>query len=158
MLSLGDVALRLIVAMILGGVIGLEREQHGRAAGLRTHILVCISSALIMMTSIEVARVYGQSGTCDPSRIAAGVVMGIGFFGAGTIIRFKATVRGLTTAASLWTVAAIGLATGVGFMTAAVVVTALVLVTLVFFSHVEKWMMKHNLYRIEGQKGGDSDA
>ncbi|HBL37110.1 MAG TPA: methyltransferase, partial [Firmicutes bacterium] len=107
-----------MVATLLGAVIGLEREQHGRPAGLRTHILVALGSCLIMLVSI-----YGfPSGTgSDPARLAAQVVSGIGFLGAGTILRDGTSIRGLTTAASLWVVAGIGLAAGTGFYWAAAI-------------------------------------
>lgn len=129
---------RLLLATILGGVIGFERESRGRAAGFRTHILVCLGSALIMMISIYIFELYKGIGAPDPGRIAAQVVTGIGFLGAGTILRAGATVRGLTTAASLWSVAGIGLAVGCGFYFASLVATILVFVTLVIFSKMEE--------------------
>jgi putative Mg2+ transporter-C (MgtC) family protein len=111
-----QVVLRLFLAAALGGVIGFEREKHNkRMAGFRTHILVSIGSALIMLVSIYIFEIYAGKASVDPSRIAAGVVTGIGFLGAGTIIRSGESVRGLTTAASLWTVSGIGLAIGCGF-------------------------------------------
>lgn len=103
-----ELILRLVAAGVLGGVVGYQREIHGRPAGLRTHILVCVGSALFTIASVT----YGHGA--EPSRIAANIVTGIGFLGAGTIIRQGSTIRGLTTAASLWTVAAIGLAVGAG--------------------------------------------
>ena len=133
-----DIIIRLILAAVLGGLIGFERETHGRAAGLRTHILVCTASALIMMVSIYISLATREIGICDPSRIAAGVITGLGFLGAGTILRFKASIKGLTTAASLWTAGAIGLAIGVGFYKGACIATILVLITLVFFSKLER--------------------
>ncbi|MBI2871512.1 MAG: MgtC/SapB family protein [Candidatus Omnitrophica bacterium] len=132
---------RLLLAAIFGGLIGLERELHGRAAGLRTHILVCIGSALLMLISIELARQW-QGSAPDPARIAAQVVTGIGFLGAGTIIRERAGIRGLTTAASIWTIAAVGLAIGMGFYFAALVTTAIALVALHFFSRLERRFSK----------------
>lgn len=107
MSSLGDVLTPLLLASLLGAVVGLERELHGRPAGLRTHILLSMGAALFGMVSV------GMTGSnTDPTRIAAQVVTGIGFIGAGTIIHLGGTVRGLTTAASIWTTAAIGLAVG----------------------------------------------
>ncbi|NLN06375.1 MAG: MgtC/SapB family protein, partial [Firmicutes bacterium] len=104
----GELILRLFVSVLLGGLVGLERERHNRPAGLRTHILVCLGSALIMIVSFAgFSGTFGFSG--DPARIAAQVVSGIGFLGAGTILRQGGFVRGLTTAASLWVVAAVGL-------------------------------------------------
>ena len=125
------VILRLIIGAVLGGLIGFERERHNRRiAGFRTHILVCVGSTLIMLTSIYVFCLYGQSSSADPSRIAAGVITGIGFLGAGTIIRSEKSITGLTTAASLWTVSGIGLAVGCGFYVAAFVTTIIVLASL----------------------------
>ena len=108
------VVLRLFLSVLCGAVMGLERELKDKAAGLRTHILVCIGATLFMMTSVSVALSHSYAGDVDPSRIAAGVVTGIGFLGAGAIIRYGASIRGLTTAASIWVVAAIGLAVGAG--------------------------------------------
>ncbi len=110
-LDIIDLLLRLATATFLGALVGLERERLERAAGFRTHALVCVASALIMVVSI-----YGfaETGMLDPSRIAAQVVSGIGFLGAGVIIFRRNTVRGLTTAASLWSVAGVGLAAGSG--------------------------------------------
>lgn len=131
MLTDTQVVLRLFLAAILGGVIGFERQKHNkRIAGLRTHILVCIGSALIMLVSIYVYESYLNKVSVDPSRIAAGVVTGIGFLGAGTIIRSGESVQGLTTAASLWTVAGIGLAVGTGFYIAGYTTTIIALATL----------------------------
>lgn len=119
---------RLILAAIFGGIVGYEREVHEHPAGLRTHILVCMGSALMTMVSVHFQRPYG-----DPTRIAAQIVSGIGFLGAGTILRQGSVVRGLTTAASLWTVAGIGIAVGVGgaqFLMLAAIATGVVFLTL----------------------------
>lgn len=139
-----ELALRLFVAAVLGGVVGWERERHNHAAGFRTHILVSLGSALIMLISI-----YGFSDfvrdpnvRVDPGRIAAQVVSGIGFLGAGTILRQGFSITGLTTAASLWVVAGIGLAVGTGFIFAAVLTTGLVLVSLQLLNRLEHIMMK----------------
>lgn len=118
---------RLVLAAFLGGVIGYERELHGRAAGLRTHILVCVGSALIMLTAEYLFAAYQGRATLDPGRFAAQVISGIGFLGAGTILQFRGSVRGLTTAAGLWAAAGIGLAAGTGFYLGAVATTGLVL-------------------------------
>lgn len=126
-----QIILRLITAGVLGGLIGFEREKHNkRIAGFRTHILVCVGSALIMLTSIYIFELYRDAATVDPARIAAGVITGIGFLGAGTIIRSDVSVTGLTTAASLWTVSGIGLAVGCGFYIAAYVAAVIVLAAL----------------------------
>lgn len=139
---------RLLLATILGGIIGFERESRGRAAGFRTHILVCLGSALIMMISIYIFELYKGTVGIDPGRIAAQVVTGIGFLGAGTILRSGATVKGLTTAASLWAVAGIGLAVGCGFYFASLATTILVFVTLVIFSKMEEALA------LKGEKKG----
>ena len=127
---------KILLALVLSGLIGLERERHRRAAGFRTHILVGIGSTLMMIISINMHKLYG--GSADPSRIAAQVLSGIGFLGAGTIIRFKASIRGLTTAASLWAVAGIGLAIGSAEYSLAAVTTAIILVVLFALSDFEK--------------------
>lgn len=128
-----ELVIRLLLAAFLGGVVGLEREAARRAAGLRTHTLVALGSALIMMTNLHLFEVYSGVTKLDPTRMAAQVVSGIGFLGAGTIIRSGLNVQGLTTAASLWVVAATGMAVGCGYYKAAIVTTMLVLVGLVFF-------------------------
>ncbi len=133
------IAARILISALFGGLVGFEREIHGRAAGLRTHILVCVGSTLFMLTSILIAQHYGHIGGVDPSRIASGVVTGIGFLGAGAIIRFGASVKGLTTAASIWAVSAIGLAAGAGFFLAAAITTGLVILVL-FLSRIEERM------------------
>jgi len=136
---------RLFLAVFLGGIIGLERERHGRAAGLRTHILVCVGSSLAMCLAIYLSEKYPGS---DPSRIASQVLSGIGFLGAGTILRFRASVKGLTTAASLWTVSGIGLAVGSGFYFGALIATLVVLVSLFWIAKaVEKYFTHRDWYR-----------
>jgi putative Mg2+ transporter-C (MgtC) family protein len=126
--------LRLALAAALGGLIGVEREIREREAGLRTHLLVALGSALFTIVSAYGFHAFLASGQsvvrADPTRIAAQIVTGIGFLGAGAIIRQGLSIRGLTTAATLWVVAAIGLAAGAGYYSAAVITTALVLVSL----------------------------
>lgn len=139
-LSDKDIILRLILATVLGGIIGIERESINRPAGFRTHILVCVGSALTMLVSISMGKKFGIGA--DPGRIAAQVISGIGFLGAGTIIREGASIRGLTTAASLWTVAAIGLAVGSGYYVGAIFATGLVILTLITLSKVENLVFK----------------
>jgi len=131
---------RLVLSFFLSGLIGLERQAHRREAGLRTHILVCLGSCLIMLTSLYVFDIYIARVPLDPTRIAAGVITGIGFLGAGTIIRDREGIKGLTTAASLWLVAGIGLAVGCGFYKAGVYATILALIVLLFLRYLE-WMM-----------------
>lgn len=128
-----DVAARLLVAALLGAAIGLEREIHDHPAGMRTHLLVALGSALFTVISIfgfVGVLGAGQSTPVDPSRVAAQVVTGIGFLGAGAILKFGTTVRGLTTAASLWTAAAIGMAAGAADYVLAAVGTAIVVFSL----------------------------
>lgn len=131
------VVARLLLSLLLGGLIGLERELHGRPAGLRTHILVCLGSALTMVIGAEV-RASAIGVSVDPTRMAANVVSGIGFLGAGTILREGVNVRGLTTAASLWVSAVIGLAAGAGTYISAVSTTALALLALGLMSWIER--------------------
>lgn len=126
-----------MAAAILGGLIGLERQRRHHPAGLRTHTLVCLGSALVMVMSEDIAARYLGVTNADPARIAAQVVSGIGFLGAGTIMREGLTVRGLTTAASLWVVAALGLAVGGGYYLPALVTTALSLITLSVLNRIE---------------------
>ena len=131
MISDGEVVLRLLLSVLLSGLVGLEREAKGRAAGFRTHILVCLGSTLIMLTGVYMAEHYRSLGVeMDPSRLAAQVVSGIGFLGAGTIIQFRDSVRGLTTAASVWAASGVGLAVGAGFYIGASATTLIVLVVL----------------------------
>lgn len=122
-------ALRILLALALGSIIGFQREREGKEAGLRTHILISVGSALFTVVSI-----YGFGG--DPARIAAGVVAGIGFLGAGTILKTGGgVVRGLTTAASIWITAAIGLAAGAGLYIIASITTAIALMVLFIHPH-----------------------
>jgi len=133
-LHFSEVLLRVVLAGVLGGAIGVEREIREREAGLRTHLLVAVGAALFTLVSAYGWRDFRfstESGvTYDPTRIAAQIVTGIGFLGAGAIIRHGLSVRGLTTAASLWVVAAIGIASGAGYYSAAVITTVVVLVSL----------------------------
>ena len=141
------VLLRLLLAFVLSGAVGFEREFHGRAAGFRTHILLGLGSTLVMLTSIHIFDVYISKAPCDPARIAAGVVTGVGFLGAGAIMQTKASVKGLTTAASLWVVAGIGLAVGSGLYFGAIFTTILTLVALFFFSRLEHTMIRRDWYK-----------
>ncbi len=128
-----ELAMRLTVGLALGAIIGFERELHRQPAGFRTHSLVALGAALFAIISG-----YGYAGPdADPTRIAAQVVSGIGFIGAGTILQYRGHIRGLTTAASLWAVAAVGMATGAGLYILAAVGTALILVVLAILDRVE---------------------
>lgn len=138
MLNDAQIITRLILSVVLGGLIGLERQLHRRAAGLRTHIMVSLGSCLMMLTSLYVFDIYNHIVPLDPTRLAAGVITGIGFLGAGAIIRDREGIKGLTTAASLWVVAGIGLAVGCGFYTAGMFTTVLALVALVFLRYIEE--------------------
>ncbi|MFZ5943666.1 MAG: MgtC/SapB family protein [Bacillota bacterium] len=132
-----EMVIRLILAAVLGGVIGLEREALNKAAGFRTHTLVSVGASLIMIVSISMFMEYREYTNIDPGRIAAQVVSGIGFLGAGTIMRSGVNVRGLTTAATLWVVAGIGLAVGAGAYLAALATTIIVYISLVYFIKLE---------------------
>lgn len=123
--------LRLAVACVLGGIIGYEREHVHRPAGFRTHILVCVGSALVMVTSEFIYFQYSAKVNVDPARLGAQVISGIGFLGAGTIIKEGVNVKGLTTAASLWAVSCIGIAIGIGFYSGAIIATFIIILTLV---------------------------
>ena len=122
-------AAQLTLAALLGGIIGFERERSHRPAGFRTHIIVAVGSALVMLTGVAMNK-SGEFGSFDPTRMAAQVISGIGFLGAGTILREGFSVKGLTTAASLWTVSTIGLACGGGFYGGAILGTLLIILTL----------------------------
>lgn len=147
MLNEWIIVFRLVLSAVLSGVIGFEREFHGRAAGFRTHILLCVGSTLIMLTSIHIFDIYSGRVPVDPARLAAGVVTGIGFMGAGTIMRYRASVRGLTTATSLWVAAGIGLAVGSGLYFGAIITTVIAMVALMFFSRLEHVMIRKNWYK-----------
>ncbi len=136
-LNIWSVLVRILLAALFGGCIGGERGRHGRAAGLRTHILVCLGATMTTMIGMYSACVLGYNG--DPLRVGAQVVSGIGFLGAGTImVRSRAQVTGLTTAAGLWTTACIGLALGVGFYIAAFVGFAVVMITITMLMRIER--------------------
>ena len=141
------IIVRLLIAGILGGIIGYEREHTNRPAGFRTHILVCVGSALVMVTSEFIFDRYRLSANIDPARLGAQVISGIGFLGAGTIIRDGFNVRGLTTAASLWAVSCVGIAAGIGFYEGAIVATVLIFLTLIFLKKMELRFTGKNNYK-----------
>ncbi|MGL5435285.1 MAG: MgtC/SapB family protein [Lachnospiraceae bacterium] len=140
MMGYMEIALRILLAIGLGGVIGMERQFKHRPAGFKTHILVCVGSATIMVLSEYMFRKYhAEFGMLsDPARLGAQVISGVGFLGAGTIIHHGPNVRGLTTAASLWVVAAIGLACGAGFYFLAIIVTVNICLILFIFNKIYK--------------------
>lgn len=132
------VIVRIIVSFLLGGILGMERGLKQRPAGLRTYMLVCVGACMIMLTNEYIVQVYGSG---DPARMAAQVVSGIGFLGAGTIIVTRHNqIKGLTTAAGLWAAAAVGLATGIGFYEAAIVGALVIFVTLSVLSNIDSRM------------------
>ncbi|HEX2197579.1 MAG TPA: MgtC/SapB family protein [Burkholderiales bacterium] len=136
-----EISFRLVAALLAGGLIGLERSHRGRPAGFRTHALVCLASSLLMLVTVYETHWFPQTTSArvivDPTRMAQGIMTGIGFLGAGAIIKEGLSVRGLTTAASIWVTAAIGVLTGIGFYFAAALGTVLVLGTLSLFRWVE---------------------
>ena len=138
------IILRLFTATILGGLIGMERENRRRAAGFRTHILVSVGAALAMVSSEYIFNLYRGITNLDPARLGAQVISGIGFLGAGTIIREGSNVKGLTTAATLWTVSCVGIAAGMGFYEAAIVATVIIYLTLVLLRKFENVINKSN--------------
>jgi len=150
MASSMDIVTKLLLAALFGGLIGLERESHGRPAGLRTNILVCVGATLIMV----VARSVG-SGVVDPGRAIAGVVTGIGFLGAGAIIKMGNIVRGLTTAASIWLVAVVGIAVGEGLYGVAAGTTALALFVLVVVDRLSQAIpaVSYHTVRVSAPEG-----
>jgi putative Mg2+ transporter-C (MgtC) family protein len=140
-----EILVRLLIAAALGAVVGWERERWSQPAGLRTHIVVVVGSTLAMTLSINLAMQFRSLvPNGDPARLAAQVLSGIGFLGAGAILRFGATVRGLTTAASLWTMAVVGLAVGAGYYLTSAGVTAMLLFVLTLLNWVEKRLIIPN--------------
>ncbi|WP_100012615.1 MgtC/SapB family protein [Lentibacillus sediminis] len=143
--NFGLMMVRVLVALVLSGVIGFEREMNNHSAGFRTHILVGVGACLMMLLSlfgfVEFMEEY-DNVRFDPARIPSYVISGIGFLGAGTIIVYGGTIRGLTTAASIWTVAGIGLVVGAGMYGPAVFTTLIILLSLVFLNNFEKMFTK----------------
>ena len=144
----GEMVLRVLLAVALGAAIGIDREIDAQAAGFRTHVLVCLGAALFGLISVHAfdpfvtvrARTNVQ---VDVTRVASQVVVGIGFLGGGAILKYGASVRGLTTAASMWVTAAIGLAVGIGYYWGAVAVTVATLAALVGFRYIRSWIRRH---------------
>jgi putative Mg2+ transporter-C (MgtC) family protein len=140
-----SISIRLGLSLLLGGLIGWEREYRRQPAGLRTHILICLGATLMMLISVYIPQTYSGG---DPSRIAAQVVSGIGFLGAGAIFSLGGSIRGLTTAASIWIVAAIGLAVGAGMYLGAIFATVLVLLVLILFRYIAKHLFQEEVMKI----------
>jgi putative Mg2+ transporter-C (MgtC) family protein len=151
------IASRLLLACVLGGAIGFEREySRNQPAGFRTHILVCLGSCLTMVIVHFLIIAYEGQINIDPTRMAGQVVSGIGFLGAGAILRHGTSIKGITTAASIWAVAGVGLACGVGFYTGAILVTVLVWAVLMYLKGVEKKFNRKKKLRmldVEGESG-----
>jgi putative Mg2+ transporter-C (MgtC) family protein len=135
--TFSDIAIRLIIATILSALIGVERQVHGKAAGIRTNALVGLGSAAMTLSGILIAASSTSSTVVDPTRMASIIIQGIGFIGAGAIIQASGAVRGLTTAATLWVVAGIGIACGFGLWEVALMVTLLVLILLIIFRYID---------------------
>lgn len=145
-MSLLEIVLKLLLAVALGGLIGLERESSHKPAGFRTNILICIGATMMMVLSGLIFQ--GKEGIENHfSRIAAGVITGIGFIGAGTIIQAGGIVVGLTTAATLWAVAGLGLVIGAGYYWVAIIFAAVIILTLIIFRQIEGQYLKSSIYK-----------
>jgi len=141
----GDVVLRLVCAMLVGAVIGTEREYTHRPAGMRTHMLVALGACAVMITSQLIFCQYRAYGaTPDPARLSAQVITGIGFLGAGTIMKEGPTIKGLTTAASIWSVACLGIAVGAGYFTVGIAGAVCMMITLIVFEWLQKRLMRNH--------------
>ena len=137
-----DLISKLALAILMGGAIGFERQLAGKASGLRTNILICLGSALIMDLSVNLGMSFGDVRVGDPGRIAAQIVTGIGFIGAGTIMQSRGAITGLTSAATIWVVAAIGMTVGAGFFVEALGATAMVMIVLAGLGRVEYRLLR----------------
>jgi putative Mg2+ transporter-C (MgtC) family protein len=145
-MSILEVTLKLLLAVALGGLIGVERETSQKPAGFRTNILICLGATMMMVLSrLVLEGKEGSSG--DLMRMAAGVITGIGFIGAGTIIQARGMIIGLTTAATLWAVAGLGLIIGAGYYVIAIIFTATIALTLVIFRQFEDFSLRKDAYR-----------
>lgn len=143
-LNIFSVVLRLLLAVILGGIIGLQRGIRGQFAGFRTHILVCVGAALAMLTNQYICNVF--EGTHDPARLGAQVITGVGFLGVGTIlVTGSHKIKGLTTAAGLWASACLGLAVGIGFYSGAVIAAVIIYICLAILPKVEYAFLRHSM-------------
>jgi putative Mg2+ transporter-C (MgtC) family protein len=140
-------SLRLLVSFIAGLLVGIEREAHSQPAGMRTHILISLGSTLAMLVSIYVPQVYPDFKNGDPGRIAAQVVTGIGFLGAGAILRIGGNVKGLTTAASIWSMAMLGLAIGAGLFKISAIALGIILFSLSIMDIIEKLFFQDRIFK-----------
>jgi len=148
MISEIQIILRILVAAVLGALVGFERERQDQPAGLRTHMILVIGATLAMVLSVNLGYLYAQPGTpADPARLAAQVISGIGFLGAGAILRYGFNVKGLTTATSLWTMAIVGMAVGAGYYLVGVITTALMLLVLTVLNILEKRFVRTSITR-----------
>ena len=149
MITETQIILRVLVAAVLGAAVGLERERQDQPAGLRTHMILVIGATLAMVLSVNVGYLYARPGTpSDPARLAAQVISGIGFLGAGAILRYGFTVKGLTTATSLWTMAIVGMTVGAGYYLIGVVTTVLMLVVLALLNTIENRFVRTAISRL----------
>ena len=139
-ITLESAVFKLLLSLVLGGIVGIERKRKGQMAGVRTFALICMGSTLAMIVSAYIPIIYNLK-VGDPARVAAQVVSGVGFLGAGAILQNKGSIRGLTTAAGIWIVAALGLAIGVGLYLIAIITTAFILFTLVSLERYEHQVM-----------------
>ena len=150
--ELNAILIRLLAAAVLGSLIGFERSYHGRPAGLRTHALVCTASSLLMLLTVFqwelLAGMPLDTIRVDPTRMAQGIMTGIGFLGAGVVLKEKLTIRGLTTATSIWMTSAIGIIAGMGFFSAASIATVLTLVILNLFGWFERKLPTYTYSRL----------
>jgi putative Mg2+ transporter-C (MgtC) family protein len=157
-----DVLVRVIVAAALGGLIGVERERHTVAAGIRTHMLVAVGACLLTGAVLLFAQQLGASARADVLRIASGIATGVGFIGAGTIIVTRGRVKGLTTAATIWVTAAVGVTAGLGFLLLALLVAGPLTISILMLGFVEKRLQQGGLLRPDGsgpdELEGDGEA
>ena len=156
-----DIVFRLCLGFIAGGIIGFERSSRRQVAGLRTHILICVGATSLMLLSIWLPERFFGLKNGDPGRIAAQVVSGMGFLGAGAIIRLGSDIKGLTTAASLWLIAAIGLLIGAGMYIAALATEIIALVTLLLLSPLERKIfpdLRHRLLEVQYNHSGEPNT
>jgi len=148
-----ELTFKIVLSVLLSSLIGFEREMRQKGAGLRTHILVGVGSTLIVLTSLHLFDIYRGVTIIDPTRMITGIVTGIGFLCAGTIMQAESRVRGLTTAAALWIVSGVGIAVGAGHYSAAIVVSIVVFLVLISMRSVERNLAKK--YKRNTSKGGD---